>query len=193
MRLILASSSIRKRYILENIGFNILVNIPKAKEPIRTHLNLKAAALEISWRKAYAVASLYYQKFSKVFYPILSTNTIFIYKNNIIKPPGLRQQMESWLLTFSGKTYKIITTFTIIWHKYIVNQTIVTNILLKKLNKQMINYYICNQIWYKNNIGVNIYEQPAILIERINGNYSNILGLPIRNIINALLEIGYLK
>ena len=57
----------------------------------------------------------------------------------------------------------------------------------------MINYHANNKIWYKYFSAYNIYENDAVLINNINGSYTNVLGLPIRSILKNLAHLGYMN
>ncbi len=193
MKLILVSSSLKKKYLLEHAGFNVLMKESKIRETMKNSSHIKETISRIAWKKAHSIANIYCQKFQKIYSPILSTNSIIIFNNRIITKPRTREHVKILLRKLSGKTHKIITAFTIIWLKYIINRIVVTNILLRKLNIQMLNYYMMHQMWCKKYKEYNIYENPAILIKTINGDYTNTLGIPIKNIINILFYIKYLK
>jgi len=193
MKIILISTSLKKKYILENIGFNVFVNKSNIKETIKKNQNFIKSALGLTWRKVRIIANRYCQKFNIIKYPILSTKSVIICNNTLIKNIKNKEHLYHIIKYLQGQNHQIITAFSIIWLHFIINRIVVTTISLKQLNIKMIDNYISNQIWCKNYMLYNIYESPAILIENIYGSYSNIFGMPTEEILSNLHKIGYLK
>jgi len=193
MVLILASSSLKKKYILEHVGFRILINNPKIKKSINNSKYKKNILSDVSWAKAHYIANIYYQKFNRIHYPILSTDSILVCNKKIIKKTKNRKDLERITTLLKNRSHQIITSFTIIWLKYIINRTVVTHVSLKNINEKIVSHYINSKVWYKNFNSYNIYENDAVLIKHVNGSYSNLMGIPIKDIITSLNNIGYLK
>lgn len=135
--------------------------------------------------------SYYCQRKTATSFPILSIKNLILYDNKVINVAKNKYDLLATLIKISGKSYQIISLFSIVWINFTINKSSTTNIQFKSLNKEIIHYFIKYQMTNKNYSLYSIYENIALLISNIKGSYSNVIGIPVKEILECLCNIGY--
>ena len=128
-----------------------------------------------------------------IFYPIISADTIIVLKKNLIAKPKSKNQNIKILNDFSGLTHQIITAIVVCWQNIVISKLVITKISFKQLSKEKILFYLNMYDWKNSTYGYNIQTNANILVNYIDNNYTNTLGLPVNELIKLLKKIGYLK
>lgn len=173
--IILASSSKRREEILnrynikfETIKSNIIENIDKGDCP-------KELVMSLAFRKAYSVAKGNPKSI------VIGADTIVTYKNEILSKPRDREDAFRMLSLLSGKIHEVMTGISII--NLETNQKVVdfetTKVKFRCLNEEIINTYIDTKEPFDKAGSYGIQGIGALLVEKINGCYLNVVGLPI--------------
>jgi septum formation protein len=191
MKLILASSSFKKIYILKQLGFKIHLNISFNKIYEKSYQNSIKSGMKTVHKKSRIVMSYYCQRKTATSFPILSIKNLILYDNKVINVAKNKYDLLATLIKISGKSYQIISLFSIVWINFTINKSSTTNIQFKSLNKEIIHYFIKYQMTNKNYSLYSIYENIALLISNIKGSYSNVIGIPVKEILECLCNIGY--
>jgi septum formation protein len=183
-KIILASASPRRIALLRNIGCKFEIIPSKIKEKINPKLSPVENIKKLSYSKALAVAS----RISKGI--VIAADTDNILNGKIFGKPRSKKEARRMLRSVSGKEHKVITAITVmdVKNKKVLQDVVVTRVKFRKLNENLIKRYL--------NCGENILDKAgayaiqgkgALLIESINGDYYNVVGLPL-NALNKLLE-----
>ena len=180
MTLLLASGSKTRAQILKKakIGFKV-VDHGVDEEELKISLN-ELSPKDISIRLSEIKAIKPSMKHSEDF--VIGADQVLDFNGSLINKAAHLQEAKKQLLDLSGKTHKLITAITIakngvvVWKHYDV-----AKITMRKLSEKQIDEYLNNMD--KETLGcVGVYaiEQEGIkLLNKIDGDYFSILGLPL--------------
>ncbi|MFX0087005.1 MAG: Maf family protein [Candidatus Hodarchaeota archaeon] len=187
-KIILASASPARESLLRQIGLSFKV-IPSKVDERRMNSNLKAYLLQLSFQKARSV-EISFQKHNDS-YIVIGCDTVVIdpYQNIIGKPKN-RILAKKMLQSLSGNYHTVMTGCTIIIQpdelKY---QTIVSTLVkFRNLSNDEIEFYLNKDEWKNKAGGYAIQGLGSVLIEEIQGDYYNVVGLPIHWIWQTLIS-----
>lgn len=183
MKFILASSSPRRKLLLKTQGYKFSILNPSVKE-IKEKSPTKSVVTN-SYNKALKISKIYKEEI------ILSADTIVVYKNEILEKPKNKKEALIMLKKLNNKKHTVITA-------YIVMKNL--KVLEKKLVKSEVYFGNFKDIDYINYIktkepfdkagGYGIQDKGAKFIKKIKGSYSNIVGLPIFEVVKSLKKVG---
>jgi septum formation protein len=185
-KIILASTSLSRKKVLEGSGL-IFEVVPSDYEEDMT-LNLEPGELAkfLSRGKAENVA----KNFDNAI--IISADTFALLDNKVIGKPRTVEYAHIMLRTLSGRTHTVITGFTIMDTKEnkTISKVVETKVSFKELSDEMIHDYVKdgNTLRYAGSYTLN--EIMNEFIEKIEGEHSNIIGLPIDAVMETLKEFN---
>ena len=186
MKLILASNSRTRKEVLDKVGLKYTV-IPSDIVENSDKADPKEYVMDLSRQKALAVSKNLKEGV------ILSADSIIYIDNKKIEKPKTKEQAREMLKSLSGKVNYAVTGVTII--DLYQNQTItlneVTEVYFDELSDEEIEWYIENEQYIFERCGYSIAGKSAIYIPKINGDYYNILGMPISRVYKELNKLGY--
>jgi len=183
--IILASNSPRRKKLLRKAGYRFNVFVSNTSEESKEKDPHKLTLL-LSKRKAQAVSKEFADN------TIIAADTMVFMDNMLFGKPKDFEEAVNMLLSFSGKTHKIVTGITIIHNNKIITESDEALIKLRKLAKKEIIEFIKSTNPYDKAGGYSVEELPKDFIEKIKGEMSTILGLPL-NIVNKHLEFLKIK
>lgn len=176
MKLVLASSSPRRKDILEQYGYKFDIEVSQADETMDEALSVIDNVKRVALAKAKAVSDKYIDTI------ILGCDTIVVYDNNIYGKPKDEKDAFSILRTLSGKWHEVISGVAIIFNEEIINFASTSRVKFKELTDDDINDYIQTKECFGKAGAYAIQGIGAKLVEEIEGNINNIIGLPIEDI-----------
>ena len=188
MKIILASNSPRRRELLERLGYEFQV-IPSLKEEIKDeNLTPLENTINISYQKCLDI--LNQTEGDRV---IIGSDTIVTIDNEILGKPKSREDAFSMLIKISGKRHEVITSLTVIKVK---NKKIEefkdyskSLVYVDKLSDTEINNYLDTNEGLDKAGGYAIQGIFSKHINKIEGDYYAIMGLPINKLYNILKNI----
>lgn len=185
-KIILASASPRRKELLAKIGLKFSIEKSNIKEDLGTNLSPKKLAEYLSYRKAYKIS----KKHSNA--TIIAADTLVVLNNKVIGKPKNSKDAKKILRKLSGKAHSVITAFTIIDTKTnkISTRSVETKVFMKKLTEKEINYYIKTEEPLDKAGAYGIQGFGGIFIEKIDGDYYNIVGLPLTTFIKELKKFN---
>ena len=186
MKLILASNSRTRKEILNKVGLKYEV-VPSNIEEHSDKTNPKEYVMNLSKQKAQAVAKIVKEGV------ILSADSIIYIDSKKLEKPKTKEQAKGMLQNLSGKTNYAVTGVTIIdlYQNKEITFNEVTEVYFDKLTEEEIDWYIDNEEYIFERCGYSIAGKSAIYIPKINGDYYNILGMPISKVYKELKALGY--
>ena len=185
MKLILASNSRTRKEILNKVGLKYEV-VPSNIEEHSDKTNPKEYVMDLSKQKAQAVAKIVKEGV------ILSADSIIYIDSKKLEKPKTKEQAKEMLQNLSGKTNYAVTGVTIIdlYQNKEITFNEVTEVYFDKLTEEEIDWYIDNEEYIFERCGYSIAGKSAIYIPKINGDYYNILGMPISKLYKELKALG---
>jgi septum formation protein len=185
-QIILASASPRRKALLQQIGLPCKVVPSNIIEKLNPRLKPRGQVEQLALEKAMSIAEKYPQSI------IIAADTVVVMRDEIIGKPISREDAKRILEKLSGKSHTVITGFSIIdtqLHRK-VTKSIESTVFMKKLTKKDIEKYIDTNEPMDKAGGYGIQEKGGVFIERIEGDYFNVVGLPISALIEELKRFG---
>ena len=185
--MILASKSPRRKEILQNAGLDFEIIVSHTDESVPAGTLPFDAVMQISQRKAQAVKNVLGDKAKNKI--ILSADTVVVIDNQIIGKPKDQEDAFSILSRLSGKRHVVYTGFTIIKDDFIYSDFESTNVYFRQLSDTEIMSYIKSGEPMDKAGAYGIQHKGALLVNKIHGDYFNVVGLPINKIAVTFYEI----
>lgn len=186
MKLILASNSRTRKEVLDKVGLKYEVFSSNIEEQ-SIETEPKEYVMDLSRQKCLAVASSIREGV------ILSADSIIYIDDKKLEKPKTKESAKEMLKLLSGRVNYAVTGVTIV-DKY-QNKTVtfneVTEVYFDDMTDEEMDWYIENEQFIFERCGYSIAGKSAIYIPKINGDYYNILGMPISRVYNELHKLGY--
>ena len=184
MRIILASSSPRRRDLLTEMGINYEVITKDVDETFKSD-NIYEASMDVSYRKAMAV-------FNDIDGDVIviSGDTIVAKDNKVYGKPKDYNEAVSMLETFSGNSHEVISSLCVLIRKNNIEYKELTQdkatVYFDKLTIEEINDWINNHDVYTRAGAYAIQDGFAKHVIKIDGDYFSIVGLPVHKLYNII-------
>ena len=122
---------------------------------------------------------------------LISADTIIAVGSRIIgKPKGIDHAKES-LQLLSGRRHRVYTAITISYLEMKLTDTVCTYVQFKRLSSLELDFYLSSNEWKGKAGAYAIQGLASRFIKKINGSYSNVVGLPTLETVNLLSRAGY--
>lgn len=185
-KIVLASKSPRRSQLLQIAEIDFEVLVAETDETYPEELSLEKIPQYIALQKAYAVK----EKLHTDERIIVAADTIVTINNRIIGKPENRAHAIEILQKLSGHTHQVISGVAILYKEkeFVFSET--TNVTFHPINKEQIIHYIDNYHPFDKAGAYAIQEWiGAIGIKSIEGDYYNVVGLPVSKTVQALEKI----
>ena len=176
-KIVLASASPRRKELLENIGCRFSVVISDADEDqIPKDLEPGTYVRELSLLKA-TQAAKHVDKNTLV----IGADTVVESEGRILGKPKDKNEAFEMLKAMSGNTHYVYTGITVVDTNdmHAVSQYEKTAVTMREISDREINYYINNFKVLDKAGAYGIQEYASVFVSRIEGDYFNIVGLPL--------------
>lgn len=180
--LILASGSPRRKELLTTLSIPFSVHVKAIEEVIDPSLSLGEAIEQIAYEKAMAVFQEHKQDV------ILAADTIVCINGRILGKPHNDENARTMLKMLSNQVHQVITGVAIISNEKVCMFHESSEVTFYDLSDEEIENYIKTQESHDKAGAYAIQGKGAILVAKINGDYYNIVGLPIARVYRALKD-----
>lgn len=183
-KIILASKSPRRQELLQLMDVDFRVVLKDVDESYPDHLSPEEIALYIARKKAEAFDESIWDEV------VLTADTIVVIDNQILGKPETTGHAIEMLKILSGRVHKVITGVCLL-HRHKYNQFFdVSEVFFRKLTDEEITSYV-NKYQPLDKAGsYGIQERIGLIgIERINGSYTNVVGLPTEKLYQQLKRL----
>lgn len=184
MNIILASNSPRRREILENAKVRFSVKGSHINEIIKDNESPEETVMRLAYEKALDIS-----KDNKDAL-VIGADTIVVINDTILGKPKDEQEAYDMIKLLSGKTHYVITGFALInlsLDKKVIDHQI-SKVTFKELSNDCIKDYIQTKESLDKAGAYGIQGYGALLVNNIEGDYFNIVGLPISKISDCLKD-----
>lgn len=182
MKIILASASPRRQELIKKITEDIVVNPCDCDETIKEGLFGREIAEYLSKIKGEAVKDQFSEDI------IVSADTIVCLNDNVLGKPKSREDAFSKLRTLSGNTHSVFTGVTIIKGDKEKTFSQETKVTFYDLSDEEIYEYIDSGEVFDKAGSYGIQGKGGLLVKGIEGDYFNVVGLPVARLKRELLE-----
>lgn len=186
-KIILASGSPRRRELLSQIGIEYEVISSNVSEKIE-EAQPDLMVMDLSRQKASEVASKV-----QTGTIVLGADTVVSVDGKILGKPASKEEAFGMIKSLSGRMHSVYTGVTLIKKAYdkdkIISFAEKTEVYVKEMSNEEIWLYIESEEYFDKAGAYGIQGRFAAFVERINGDYNNIVGLPVSKVYDKLKEL----
>jgi septum formation protein len=185
--LYLASASPRRKELLESIGVSFRVVSQDFDENSQDVVSPEIYVRNLSEGKARAA------KLPDDARWVCGVDTVVYFDGEILGKPKSREEAEQNILRLSGQWHKVYSGVTLLdlENKVKYQGESVTNVKFCELERQFIDFYLDNRLFDGYAGGYAIQGIFACVVEKIEGSYSNVVGLPLELLYRLLRQSGF--
>ncbi|MBI4296514.1 MAG: septum formation inhibitor Maf [Chloroflexi bacterium] len=185
-KIVLASASPRRAELLSQAGLKFEVDPSEYEEEIIAGLGPHELAKRLSLEKAKRVASKYRNAL------VIAADTFGVLQGKILGKPKTGAEAKQMLEMLSGQAHLVITGFTIIDTETdkTVSRSVETKVYFRELTPAEIEAYVKSGEPLDKAGAYAIQGLGAVIVERIEGDYFNVIGLPLSALAESLKEFG---
>ncbi len=189
MKLILASASPRRKVLLKELFPDFEVrpaDIEEVALPGETPLQ---SAERLAMEKALKVRETWKEGF------ILAADTLVTINGLVFGKPKDPIEAEEMLKTLMGKTHSVITAFCIIEAKSgkALVRSVESRVTIKNLSQEEISAYIESKEPFDKAGAYAVQEKGGMFVEKVEGSYTNVVGLPMDEVRESFEKLGALR
>lgn len=184
-RFVLASKSPRRQQLLREFGLQFDVDVRPVEETFPSNLTARRAAEHVAGLKADAFQT----EELDAGVMIITADTVVASNDDILGKPGDESHARQMLQNLSGRSHRVVTAVNLKTRNRQQLFSVETQVFFKELLPKEIDYYISNFKPFDKAGAYGIQEWIGFAaIERINGSYFNVVGLPVHALYQKLLE-----
>ena len=185
----LASKSPRRSQILLEADISFKILVPSVDEVFNPKESAHKNAKRLSLLKAHATLSMI-REMQLEMMPILCADTIVAVDGVMLGKPADKAQAKTMLSLLSNNMHSVVTGVTVIDQQGCSHSiSVETNLYFKNLSESEIEKYINTDEPYDKAGGISSQGGAKAFITKIDGSYSNVLGLPIEESLDLLKKI----
>lgn len=183
-KIILASQSPRRRYLLERAGVRFSVIPSKFDESAVSISPPDDYVRSLATEKARDIARSYPDSW------VIGADTAVVVGNRVLGKPASAAEARDMLLRLSGRTHQVLTGFCVCRRSdaKLFADTVCTDVQIKTLASTEIDWYIQTGEPFDKAGAYAIQGIGTFLVKRINGSYTNVVGLPVCEVIEILIR-----
>ena len=181
---ILASKSPRRQFLLKDLGLDFEVRTKEVDESFPAELKAEQIPLYLCEKKAHAFDDDLNDNSI-----VITADTIVWVDNQVLNKPENFDDAVRMLKLLSGKMHEVYTGVCLKSKDKITSFYAVTKVHFKALTDEEINYYISNFHPYDKAGAYGAQEWIGyIAVDKIEGSYFNVMGLPLKELYEELLK-----
>ncbi len=185
-RLILASRSPRRYELLKQMGFDFEVIPSRAKEDFVQTESPKEHVFRLAEAKLKDIAAKHPDGW------VIAADTVVYIDRSILGKPRDREEAVKMLRRLSGREHRVLTGFSVchFGKKKGDQKTVETAVRMKDLTPDEIEWYVQTGEPFDKAGGYAIQGIGSFMIKSIRGSYTNVVGLPLYELIQMLSRLG---
>lgn len=186
--LILASQSPRRRYLLEQAGLEFTVIPSRFDEDAVELTDPEIYTESLARGKAEEVATVHPESW------VIGADTIVLIDGSILGKPGSPAIAREMLRRLSGQTHQVFTGYALycMEQERMISGVEMTDVRFKNLTEDEIEWYIQTGEPFDKAGAYAIQGLGTFLVKSVNGSYTNVVGLPVCEVIEILIREGVL-
>jgi len=184
--LILASASPRRQELLSSAGISYEVLPSEVDEGFQEGEAPEEYVVRLARRKAEKAGERHKDRW------VLAADTVVVIDGRILGKPGGRQEAREMLGMLSDQEHRVITGFCLSRGDSGKSRegAVTTRVRFKNLSSREIDWYLDTGEPFDKAGAYAIQGKAAFMVKEIRGSYTNVVGLPLTEVIEALQEMG---
>ena len=185
--LTLASQSPRRKELLEQMQLPFTTNVSNVEEPRREEGECVATYVQrLASLKSKAVAK-------RVGGVVIGADTVVSIDGDLLGKPPTKRAAAQLLRRLSGRTHDVYTGVSIVNGAEERTFYERTRVVFRALDEALIRAYVATGDSLDKAGGYGIQTLGALCVERIEGDYNNVVGLPVARLVHVLMEEGIVE
>jgi len=179
--LTLASASPRRRQLLEMLGIAIRLvpsNIPEVRRPAETPVDYVE---RLAREKALSVSGDL----------VLGADTTVVLRDEVLEKPADPADALRMLCKLQGRTHQVVTSVALVADEAVHQATDVTSVRFRRMSDELLEAYVATGEPMDKAGAYGIQGYGAALVERIEGDFFSVMGLPVRLVLDLLERAGH--
>lgn len=181
MKLVLASSSPRRKELLQMMGYDFTIDVKDVDENIKCYKNAEDYVSKVSILKNNAVNEYHKNDI------VISCDTVVVLKGKILGKPKDKEDFKRMINLLKNRHHYVLSGLSIYYKNILKTYVVKTKVYIDDLNELEINEYINMNEGYDKAGGYAVQGYFGKYIKKIEGDYYNVMGLPI-NLLNKVLK-----
>lgn len=184
--LVLASSSPRRRDLLDSLGLRFEIDASDGDEAITPGAEIATVVTELAIAKAREVASRHPASL------IIAADTLVVHAGNVFAKPRDEADAREMLLSLSNDSHRVYSGLVVLDAATMAyeSQVVETEVRLRELSLPEIDAYLRTPEPYDKAGAYGMQGLGAVFVERIVGDASNVVGLPLGALNELLRRFG---
>ena len=182
--LILASASPRRRELLERLGFRLQVEPGDVDETWHSGEEAAAYAARIAGDKSSAVRARFPNRW------VLAADTVVILDGSVLGKAATPGEAREMIRSLQGRTHVVATAYVVCGPSADVRQTVQTEVALTELSDAAVDEYVATGEWKGKAGAYAVQGIAAAYVSAVRGSITNVIGLPLAEVIASLRECG---
>jgi septum formation protein len=178
--LTLASGSPRRKQLLEMLGILVRVvpsNVPEVRRTLETPMDYVE---RLAREKALSVPGEL----------VLGADTTVVVRDAVLEKPTDAADALRMLQRLQGRTHQVVTSIALVANELVHQATDVTNVTFRRVDDDFLEAYVATGEPMDKAGAYGIQGYGAALVERIEGDFFSVMGLPVRLVLNLMREAG---
>lgn len=186
--IILASGSPRRQELLTLAGIPFDVQVSHAEEDIELiEQDFGRYVEQLAVKKASVVAENHSEAL------VIAADTIVVYEGAIYPKPSSAEQAVAFLKEFSGNTHSVFTGVCLLEGGKSKLFSVETKVTFRSIDEALVHAYVLSGDPMDKAGGYGIQTAGALLVEKIDGDYLNVVGLPLSKLVELLRKEGHIR
>ena len=188
-KFILASASPRRIELLTLMGLQFDIIPADVDETFFEGENPREHVLRLSTEKAQSVSILHPDAW------VMGADTIVAINGEVLGKPRTEEEAKEMLGKLSGQTHTVYTGFTLIKKSadIIISEAIDSSVRFRRIPEDEMSWYAALEEPYDKAGGYAVQGMGAFFIREIHGSHTNVMGLPLCEVVAVLKRVGALK
>lgn len=183
MTIVLASSSPRRRELLEKLGIQHVVDQPHVDERYEPAEVPELHAARLAREKALVVAERRPRDL------VLAADTVVVLDDQVLGKPVSRADAERMLCALAGREHRVVTGVAVARAGEVWERCDITRVWFRPISREMVEAYVATGEPLDKAGAYGVQGFGAVLVDRIEGDFFGVMGLPLRLVVE-LLEIA---
>lgn len=185
MKITLASASPRRRELLSAAGLDLIIMPALSEEEVPSGLSPEETVRHIALSKARDTAAR-----ADVF-PVIAADTLVYIDGRPLGKPADAEDAKRMLRTLSGRAHCVSTGVAVIDGKRELSCAETTEVFFRPMTEREIDWYVSTGEPMDKAGAYGIQKLGSVFIEKINGDFFNVMGLPMCRLFLMLRDLGY--
>lgn len=180
--IILASKSPRRKRMLKQLDIDFVCVDSHVDETGITAVAPEDYVTTLSIAKAQAVSNRHPDRW------VIGADSVVSIDDTLLNKPASTEAAKTMLKALSGRTHRVLTGYAVlrqtVGHRFV--DVVTSEVTFKTLSTDEIDWYTGTREPYDKAGGYAIQGLGAFMIRRINGSYTNVVGLPLAELVDHL-------